>query len=111
MDPPEPFGIIKPNELESAASRPRNLWLYDAVDDVAVLSVRLMIAVASAHAFEQGNKRTGFAAAEIFLDANGWVLDIADWTEIADQLVACIEDQSLEPELADLFRENLIEAA
>jgi death on curing protein len=111
MPEPEPFGVLKPNELESAPTRPIHLWHYEEVDDLAVLAVRLMMAVASAHPFEQGNKRTGFAAAEIFLDANGWVLDIGDWTEVADLIIACIEDEELEAELADIFRDRLIEAA
>lgn len=69
---------------------------------------RLLLAIACAHAFQQGNKCTGFIAAEIFLDANGWLLNM-DGEDIADEIVAAIEDASLEPALAALFREHMIE--
>ena len=75
----------------------------DRASTNTALSVRLMMAVAWAHPFEQGNKRTGFIAAYIFLDANGWLLDIPDFEEIAEQIKAAIDDPSLEDELADLF--------
>lgn len=74
------------------------------------MAVRLMMAVVWAHPFEQGNKRTGFAAAEIFLDANGWLLDIPDFEDIADLIIDAAEDDSLEVELVEIFRRNLIEA-
>ena len=46
--------------LENAASRPRNLWVYEEEVDTARLAVALLMGVARAHAFEQGNKRTAF---------------------------------------------------
>lgn len=110
-DSGEPFGVLKPHELASAPMRPRQLWHYDKVEDVAVLAVRLMLSVAWAHPFEQGNKRTGFIAATIFLDANGWLLDIPDFEDIADLIIAAVEEPSLEDELIELFRRNMIEMA
>lgn len=107
----EPFGILKPHELASAPTRPRQLYHYDGVEDVAALAVRLMMAVVWAHPFEQGNKRTGFAAAEIFCDANGWLLDIPDFEDIAEVIIQAAEDVALEGELIELFRRNLIETA
>lgn len=107
----EPFGVLKPHELESAPARPRQLYHYEEVEDVAALAVRLMMAVVWAHPFEQGNKRTGFAAAEIFLDANGYLLDIPDFEDIAELIIDAAEEQSQEGELVELFRRNMIEAA
>jgi death-on-curing protein len=107
----EPFGVLKPHQLKSAPSRPRQLYHYEEVEDLAALAVRLMMAVVWAHPFEQGNKRTGFAAADIFLDANGWLLDIPDFEDIADLIIEAAEDQGLEDELVELFRRNMIETA
>ena len=107
----EPFGVLKPHELASAPNRPRQLYHYDNVEDVAALSVRLMMGVVRAHPFQQGNKRTGFAAAVIFLEANGWLLDIPDYDDIADDIIAAAEDQSLDEDLTEIFRLNLIETA
>ena len=107
----EPYSVLKPNELESACFRPRKLWHYEGECDIAALAARLMMAIACAHAFEQGNKRTGFIAATIFLDANGWLLGIGDYDDVAEQIIAAIEDHSLEGALVQLFREHLVEAA
>jgi death on curing protein len=105
----EPHGVLKPHQLASAPTRPRQLFHYDEVEDIAALAVRLMMAVVWAHPFEQGNKRTGFAAAEIFLEANGYLLDIPDYDDIADEIIAASEDHVLEEDLVELFRRNLIE--
>ncbi|HEV2596338.1 MAG TPA: type II toxin-antitoxin system death-on-curing family toxin, partial [Sphingomicrobium sp.] len=100
------------HELESAPPlRPKQFYHYEHVEDIAALAVRLMMAVVWAHPFQQGNKRTGFAAAEIFLDANGWLLDIPDFEDIAEEIIAAAEDEALETDLAELFRRNLIEIA
>jgi death on curing protein len=107
----EPFGILKPHELKSAPARPRQLYHYDEVEDVAALAVRLMMAVVWAHPFEQGNKRTGFAAADLFLDANGYLLDIPDFEDIAEFIIQAANDPSLEDDLVELFSRNLIETA
>ena len=53
--------------------RPQNLWSYGQPDAVG-LAVSYMEGIAQAHAFEQGNKRTGFDAGFLFLNANGWTL-------------------------------------
>ena len=108
-DSGEPFGILKRHQLLSAPMRPRQMFYYDQVEDIAALAVRLMMAVVWAHPFEQGNKRTGFAAAEIFLEANGWLLDIPDYDDIAEQVIEAASDDSLEGELVELFRQSLIE--
>ena len=105
----EPGGV--PHELASAPMRPRQLFHYDGVEDLAALAVRLMMAVVTAHPFEQGNKRTGFAAAEVFLEANGWLLDISDFEDVADEIIEAADDGSLEADLVELFGRNLIEMA
>lgn len=51
--------------------RPQNLWAHGEPDAV---SLSYMEAIAQAHGFEQGNKRTGFDAGFLFLNANGWDL-------------------------------------
>jgi death-on-curing protein len=55
--------------LESALARARNAFAYGE-EDIVVLAVSLMAGVARAHAFEQGNKRTAFAAMRLFLRAS-----------------------------------------
>jgi death on curing protein len=107
----EPYGVLKPHELQSVPARPRQLFHYDNVQDVAALATRLMMSVVWAHPFAQGNKRTGFAAAVIFCEANGWLLDIPDFEDIAELIIDAADSPELEPEIAELFRRNLIQTA
>lgn len=87
-DTGEPHRILNLEALESACQRPQWLWRYDGIEDVLFLAVRLLFAVAESHAFLQGNKRTGFVAANVFLLANGWRLDpVIDSEGLADAIV------------------------
>lgn len=70
-DTGENHALLSPEKLEGALMRPRNLWVYEQPDALN-LAVSYMQGVAMAHAFEQGNKRTGFDAGFVFLNANGW---------------------------------------
>lgn len=85
-DTGENHALLQPEKLEGALMRPRNLWAYeDPSPDAVRLAVSYMEAIANAHAFEQGNKRTGFDAGFLFLRANGW-----DIHESADQELMAI---------------------
>jgi death-on-curing protein len=64
--------------LESALGKPQNHWAYGDEDDVVVLAVHLLDGIAQNHCFEQGNKRTAFIAAVMFLRANGYTLTLPD---------------------------------
>ena len=101
-DTGEPHRVLKPDDLESACERPRWLWHYDGVQDVVVLAARLLFAVADAHAFIQGNKRTGFVAAVMFLQANGWALDPSlDSDELGDAIIDVLCDRTSEASFCD----------
>jgi death-on-curing protein len=64
--------------LESALRKPENHWCYGGEDDVVILAVQLLSGIAQNHCFEQGNKRTAFIAAVMFLKANGYNLTVPD---------------------------------
>lgn len=99
----EPFHIRDRGLLESAWAKPINCWHYDGERDVVVLAVALLLGVARDHPFEQGNKRTGFAAADAFLYLNGYDLEIADRTELADLIVQAITGQVEEERLIEVL--------
>ncbi|MBX5063461.1 MULTISPECIES: type II toxin-antitoxin system death-on-curing family toxin [Rhizobium] len=63
--------------LESAVMSPRNHWLYESQDLVRAFGT-MLFAIAKAHAFEQGNKRTAFHAGAEFLAKNGATLIMPD---------------------------------
>ena len=58
--------------LESGCSRPLNLWAYGS-PSLEELSAAYAFGIVKAHAFIDGNKRTAFVTAIIFLRLNGLV--------------------------------------
>ena len=63
--------------LDSALASPRNLLAYGE-PDLATLAASYGVGVARNHPFIDGNKRTGFVAAELFLSLNGYELTATD---------------------------------
>lgn len=59
--------------VESAVNRPRNKAYYEGAD-VLAQAAALYYGLAKNHGFSDGNKRIAVAAAEIFLQLNGWEL-------------------------------------
>lgn len=56
--------------LESALSRPGNLFAYQSAT-VCELAASYAFGIVRNHPFVDGNKRTGFTAAVLFLELNG----------------------------------------
>ena len=94
--------------LESALARPRNAFAYGE-EDVIVLAVVLMSGIARAHAFEQGNKRTAFAAMRLFLLANGHDTSFEDSLEWAEAVIALVEHRSSEEDFVNRLRPFVVE--
>lgn len=89
--------------LESALSRPRNAFAYGE-EDIVVLAVTLMAGIARAHAFEQGNKRTAFAAMRLFLRINGYDTGFDDTIDWADKIISLIEHRTTEEQFVEALR-------
>jgi len=60
------------------------------------------------HAFEQGNKRTAFAAMRLFLRANGYDTSFDDTVPWADEIVALIEHPSTEEDFVRVLRPHVV---
>ncbi len=56
--------------LESALHRPQNAYVYGQ-KDIFILASVLGTGIVKNHPFLDGNKRTGFVAAALFLESNG----------------------------------------
>jgi len=93
--------------LESALARPRNAFAYGE-EDIIVLAVTLMAGISRAHAFEQGNKRTAFAALRLFLRANGYDTAFDDSVSWADEIISLIEHRSTEEDFARAVRSFIV---
>lgn len=106
----EPFALLFPDLLESALGRLQSRWAYGGDDDAVSLAVALLFALARNHPFEQGNKRTAFEAAVIFLDANGYGLAdaLADSEDLARLITAVIAHERAEAELEAALRPYVV---
>lgn len=101
-DTGEPHIVRDRGLLESALARPRNAWAYGE-REIVPLAVTLLLGLAHNHPFGQGNKRTAFEAADIFLFINGWDLALADRPTAADLIVDVITGAAGEADLLALF--------
>ncbi len=98
-------GIRDASLLESALSRPVNRWHYGD-DDFANLAAAYAYGVARNHPFIDGNKRTAWVLARLFLTLNGQLL-IFDQTDATRTIIALAAGQLSEDEMADWFRRHL----
>ncbi len=95
-------GVRDVNLLESALARPINLAAYGAPDDPA-LAGAYGYGISRNHAFIDGNKRTGFVAAELFLRLNGHQL-VADDADCVLTMLAVAAGDLTEEEFAAWLR-------
>lgn len=62
-------GVRDPGQLESALARPKNLFAYGEASSGA-LAAAYAFGIARTHPFVDGNKRTAWVAARLFLRLN-----------------------------------------
>lgn len=70
-------GLRDEGLLQSALNRPRQLSAYGQPDDHA-LAAAYAAGIIQNHPFGDGNKRTGFLLAAVFLEVNGWSLGASE---------------------------------
>jgi death on curing protein len=105
----EPCVLLDEGKLASAVSRPRNAWLYADERDMASLAAKLLVGIAMAHPFAQGNKRTAATASIMFVQENGLTLPPV-WDEaFAWEVLRVIAHETTEDELAAWLRDRLVE--
>ncbi len=76
-------GIRDEGLIDSALARPINIYHYDSRTDVSQLASAYAAGIIQNHPFVDGNKRTGFMAAFMFLDLNGATLHADEVTATA----------------------------
>lgn len=101
-------GVRSDRLLHSALARPLNAFVYGA-EDLFSLAALYAEGILRNHPFVDGNKRTGYNAAALFLLANGYRLQVA---LDADQRVAFFEKVAAgsvaTEELAQFYRETTV---
>ena len=94
--------------LESALARPINAWLYGD-PDLASLAAAYALGLARNHPFVDGNKRTAWVLARLFLRLNGVTLRF-DQMDAIRIMLALAAGELGEDELADWFRAQIAPA-
>jgi death-on-curing protein len=100
-------GIRDQALLESALARPVNQWAYGKVGDFAALASAYAFGIARNHPFVDGNKRTAWVFARLFLALNALALRFAPEDAIRAMLALAAGELS-EEELAEWFRERVV---
>ncbi len=98
-------GLRDAGLLESALARPQNLAAYGA-PDAAQLAAAYGYGIARNHPFVDGNKRSAFIAAKLFLRLNGWDF-VAEGTEHVGIMLRLAEGSLSEDDFATWIRARL----
>ena len=96
-------GLRDEGLLLSALLRPQTGYYGDLIEEAAALWESLSMN----HAFIDGNKRTGFVAAELFLRLNGYQLTADDADCVLTMLAVAAGDVT-EDEFADWLRRHSV---
>lgn len=91
--------------LESALARPVNRWSYGE-DDRAALAAAYAFGVSRNHPFIDGNKRTAWVLARLFLALNGAMM-VFEANDAIRAMLALAAGDLREEELADWFRTHI----
>ena len=100
-------GIRDEHALEAALARPQQKHHYEPDADLATLAAAYAFGLAKAHPFNDGNKRTAFLAAMIFLGVNGKDLDATE-AEVVQVMTALAAGSLTEAALATWMRERIV---
>jgi death-on-curing protein len=92
--------------LESALARPVNQWNYGE-DDLSALAAAYAYGVAKNHPFVDGNKRTAWVLARLFLALNEVSLVFTS-EEAINTVLALAAGELSEEEMADWFRQHSV---
>lgn len=99
-------GVRDGGALDSALARPVNRWTYGE-DDRVRLAAAYAFGIVRNHPFADGNKRTAWVMARLFLKLNG--VEIAFSPEDAIRVVVALAAGEVDEDaLADWFRQRVI---
>ena len=96
--------LCDPTALQKSLAHPWNVWVYFMDRDIAVLAARLYTSIATARAFAEGNKRTGFRAAVAFVEANGYDFTMPEQQFPVDRLLGYFDGRLGQSGVVEWFR-------
>lgn len=98
-------GVRDETLLESALSRRQNTYQYEQVE-ILDLAAAYAEGISSNHPFIDGNKRTAFVAADIFLEKNSYELDVEIDNEQETLFLNLADGKVTRADLAEWYRQN-----
>jgi death-on-curing protein len=102
-----PAGVRDAGALASALARPRNLAAYEK-PGAAALAAAYAYGLVRNHPFADGNKRTGWVVARLFLAINGFgFLPSFDPQDAVRTIAAVAAGTLSESELVEWFRQRV----
>lgn len=99
-------GVRDEGALAAALARPQQTFAYEPDADIAQLAAAYAFGLAKSHPYSDGNKRTAFLVAAIFLELNGYDLTRSD-DEIIEIMQGVAASQVTEARLAAWIRAAL----
>jgi death-on-curing protein len=99
-------GLRDESVLESALGRPQNKFAYGEGLDLAALAAAYAFGIAKNHPFVDGNKRTAFVSAALFLSMNGFEFVVAE-PDVATTIERLAAGKITEAKLTEWFRAGM----
>lgn len=100
-------GLRDPDVLEAVLARPRQKWHYDVDTDLAGLTAAYAFGLATAHPFNDGNKRIAVLTMAVFLGLNGKELKATE-PELVQVMTALAAGSLNELQLDEWVRDHLV---
>lgn len=85
------YGIRDAGRIEAAVDRPKQSFSY-GVKDIYTLAASYACAIIQGHPFIDGNKRTGFVTAVVFLELNGKFFQASETEAVLKTLALAASD-------------------
>lgn len=101
-------GVRDQGAIDSALARPQNLAAYGE-PDAAALAAAYAFGLVKNHGFVDGNKRTGWLAAELFLVLNGYRF-LCDDATLVLSVERLADGRTTQEQFAVWIREHLEES-
>ena len=99
-------GLRDAAALDSALACPRNIHEYESGADIPRMAAAYAFGIIQNHPFNDGNKRTGFIAAVLFLELNGFELK-CDERDAIETIFAVAAGRFSEKQLIQWIRANI----
>jgi death-on-curing protein len=90
-------GIADANLLGSSVAQPQNAYIFGNKRSLFDLAAEYAFSLGKNHAFQDGNKRVAVAAAIVFLDVNGWLIE----KDLTEEILALVTDQITKTQFSD----------